>query len=345
MTLKAPSELAFDSRVEEELILRDGVRAQGTFSPELCLDAGEMYRSIATQIKSWERLTELYGDQPIAQRRFAQRVAVKIEIDARGVLDVLRQGLRDRVVQIDLAYFRPGHTLADDSLAECHANVLTFARQLHYSVREPHRSVDIDAAVDSIDRQLDFLAERRQTLIAAAVTGTIDVTTARGLDILPCPIASRQQQRSHAAAISARGLSTCWFGCARVPVVTMPGPVRAGKRAPAGRRQQRCPGVVVKSCFSGATSSLRCCYSDKSGTTLLPKTGLNNNAGTTLLSRPVGADHSMGTQIENLCVGATRALPTTAIPRCPCLPPANDSKAPTLSSVPRRRTKQSGIAL
>ena len=49
-------------------------------------------------------------------------------------------------------------------------------------MRDPHRSVDIDAAVDSIDRQLDLLSERRQALITAAMTGAIDVTTAHGLD-------------------------------------------------------------------------------------------------------------------------------------------------------------------
>lgn len=37
-----------------------------------------------------------------------------------------------------------------------------------------------DAVIDSIDRQLALLAERRQALITAAVTGQIDVTTARG---------------------------------------------------------------------------------------------------------------------------------------------------------------------
>jgi type I restriction enzyme S subunit len=36
------------------------------------------------------------------------------------------------------------------------------------------------AAVDAIDRQLALLAERRQALITAAVTGQIDVATARG---------------------------------------------------------------------------------------------------------------------------------------------------------------------
>jgi type I restriction enzyme, S subunit len=41
-------------------------------------------------------------------------------------------------------------------------------------------NVAIDAAVDVIDRQLALLAERRQALITAAVTGQMDVTTARG---------------------------------------------------------------------------------------------------------------------------------------------------------------------
>lgn len=41
----------------------------------------------------------------------------------------------------------------------------------------------IDAAVDVIDRQLALLAERRQALITAAVTGQMDVTTARGVSL------------------------------------------------------------------------------------------------------------------------------------------------------------------
>lgn len=38
-----------------------------------------------------------------------------------------------------------------------------------------------DSAIDSIERQVALLAERRQALITAAVTGQIDVTTARGI--------------------------------------------------------------------------------------------------------------------------------------------------------------------
>jgi len=150
MTPGAHTEYTFESRVEAELVARGWSRAQGTFNVELGIDTGEMYQFIgATQQKSWDRLIELYaGDQPTAQRQFAQRVAA--EIDARGVLDVLRQGVRDRGVQIDLAYFRPGHTLAADALAEYNANVLTVARQLHYSVRGPQLSVDMAFFVNGL---------------------------------------------------------------------------------------------------------------------------------------------------------------------------------------------------
>ena len=86
--------------------------------------------------EAWNKLIELYGGDPdVAQRQFALRVAA--EIDSRGVLDVLRQGVKDRGVQIDLAYFRPGHTLAEGALDEYNANILTVARQLHFSFRDP----------------------------------------------------------------------------------------------------------------------------------------------------------------------------------------------------------------
>jgi type I restriction enzyme S subunit len=45
------------------------------------------------------------------------------------------------------------------------------------------RNAEADRLVDAIDRQLALLAERRQALITAAVTGQIDVTTARGVEV------------------------------------------------------------------------------------------------------------------------------------------------------------------
>ena len=105
------TERAFEDRVEYELFQRGWEPASGLFSAELGIHTGALWEFIGrTQIKRWNKLIELYGGDPdVAQRQFALRVAS--EIDSRGVLDVLRQGVKDRGVQIDLAYFRPGHTL------------------------------------------------------------------------------------------------------------------------------------------------------------------------------------------------------------------------------------------
>ncbi|MFN2417546.1 MAG: type I restriction endonuclease subunit R, partial [Candidatus Limnocylindria bacterium] len=150
MSPGAHTERAFEDRVEYELFEQGWSPAQGTFNAELGIDTGELYRFLgATQQQRWDKLIELYGgDQGTAQRQFARRLAS--EIDSRGVLDVLRQGVRDRGVQIDLAYFRPGHTLATDALTDYHRNVLTVARQLHYSVRDPLKSIDLALFVNGL---------------------------------------------------------------------------------------------------------------------------------------------------------------------------------------------------
>lgn len=53
--------------------------------------------------------------------------------------------------------------------------------QIVGQIRESNNKVD--NLIDKIDRQLGLLAERRQALITAAVTGQIDVSTARGVII------------------------------------------------------------------------------------------------------------------------------------------------------------------
>jgi type I restriction enzyme, R subunit len=144
-------EVAFEERVEEELILRHGWdRAPGMYDAEIGLATGELAEFIGkTQQPKWDRLKELYGGETTsAQRQFALRVAS--EIDARGVLDVLRKGVKDRGQHFDLAYFRPGHSLAAGALDNFNQNVLTVARQLRYSARDPRKSVDLAFFVNGL---------------------------------------------------------------------------------------------------------------------------------------------------------------------------------------------------
>jgi type I restriction enzyme, R subunit len=142
MSPGAYTERAFEDRVEYELLRRKWDVATGLYSAEMAIQTGALWEFVGkTQIKRWNKLLELHGgDQDTAMRQFALRVAA--EIDSRGVLDVLRQGVKDRGVQIDLAYFRPGHTLAAGALDEYNANVLSVTRQLHFSFRDPSQSVD-----------------------------------------------------------------------------------------------------------------------------------------------------------------------------------------------------------
>ena len=148
MSPGAHTERALEDRILYELTGTGWSLGQGTYDAELGVDTGELYRFIGrTQSTNWEKLIELHGDQDTAQRRFAQKLAS--EVDARGVLDVLRHGVRERGVQIDLAYFRPGHTLAASALDGYHGNVLTVTRQLRFSPRHT-QSVDLGLFVNGL---------------------------------------------------------------------------------------------------------------------------------------------------------------------------------------------------
>ncbi len=125
-------------------------RPEGAFDAELGLHTRELFRFISTtQPKQWKRLVEGEGgDEAEARKRLMRRVAV--EINERGILDVLRQGVKERGIAFTLAYFRPGHTLAADALDGYQANVLTVARQVYFSKRKPQQSVDMALFVNGL---------------------------------------------------------------------------------------------------------------------------------------------------------------------------------------------------
>jgi type I restriction enzyme R subunit len=144
------TEFAFEERVEYELLRRGWIRAPWPYDAGLGLATQELWEFVGkTQVEKFEKLIELHGgDQATAMRAFAIRVAN--EIDARGVLDVLRHGVKDRGVLVDLCYFRPGHTRAADALKDYDSNVLSVARQLHFSVRDSRDSVDLAFFVNGL---------------------------------------------------------------------------------------------------------------------------------------------------------------------------------------------------
>jgi type I restriction enzyme, R subunit len=144
------TEFAFEERVEFELLRRGWIRGPRAYDAELGVATAELWEFVGkTQVDKFEKLIELHGgDQATAMRAFTIRVAN--EVDARGVLDVLRHGVKDRGVLVDLCYFRPGHTLAADALKDYNANVLSVERQLHFSARDAAQSVDLAFFVNGL---------------------------------------------------------------------------------------------------------------------------------------------------------------------------------------------------
>ncbi|MFD7289522.1 type I restriction endonuclease subunit R [Streptomyces sp. NPDC059863] len=148
---RVDTEEAFEAAVEEGLLSHGWRRGlANTYRHELGIDTAELATFLgASQNDAWLRLQAEYGEGERASiQRFAKRVAE--QIDKRGVLDVLRRGVNDRNVKIQLAYFRPAHTLAFGALDEYEANRLTVVRQFHYSAKTPAKSVDLALFVNGI---------------------------------------------------------------------------------------------------------------------------------------------------------------------------------------------------
>ena len=145
------TERMFEEAIETWLLEHGGYlrSAADNFRADLGLDTGELYTFIgATQAKEWESLLGRYGnDADAAQKGFARRLAT--ELDRRGALDVLRHGVVDLGVTIELAYFKPAHGLTQALLDLYAANRLTITRQLPYEP-EGHQTIDIALLVNGI---------------------------------------------------------------------------------------------------------------------------------------------------------------------------------------------------
>ncbi|GAB3275364.1 DEAD/DEAH box helicase family protein [Actinocorallia lasiicapitis] len=139
--MKVDREIVFEAVAEEALVKSGWVVGEPVnYDRELGLDTADLVAFIgATQNERWERLRNAYGGDP--HTPFAKLVAK--EIDARGALDVLRRGVKDKGIRFRLAYFRPAHTLAAGALDEYRENRLAVTRQLHFSSTHPNASVDL----------------------------------------------------------------------------------------------------------------------------------------------------------------------------------------------------------
>lgn len=125
------TEKGFETLIEDSLLTAGYVkRSPKDFALPLLLDLEVLVEFVkATQPQEWAKLEVQYGADTML--KFGQRVST--EIGKRGVLDVLRKGVRDRGVKVNLAYFQPASGKNAEHQALYAQNRFSVVRQLRYS--------------------------------------------------------------------------------------------------------------------------------------------------------------------------------------------------------------------
>jgi type I restriction enzyme, R subunit len=131
-------EIALEAAIEDVLLSPAGGWLKGAphdYDPAVGLDTNQLFAFVAdTQAEQWAKLVKLLGgDEVSAREKFARRVGE--QIDARGTVDVLRRGVKEHGIQIDLAYFKPAHGLTPELMERYAKNRLSVTRQLMYSAK------------------------------------------------------------------------------------------------------------------------------------------------------------------------------------------------------------------
>ena len=134
------TEQNFEDHIEHHLN-QSGYRSlQSTdYDKSLCLVPNETLQFIQdTQPEIYRRLERQYGGE--TPQKLLDRVSKQIA--SRGVLDVLRKGIKDRGCDFKLTYFRPSSGMNPDHQRLYAQNRFSLIRQLHYSQRN-EKSLDM----------------------------------------------------------------------------------------------------------------------------------------------------------------------------------------------------------
>ena len=133
-----------ERRLEDHLEAR--LKEHGYKSPhytevdrQLCLLPDELITFIkSTQQKTYEKLKKVYQED--TDRKLQHRVTN--EIGKRGIVDVLRKGIKDRGCFFSLVYFQPKSGLNPEHSERYKKNLFSLVRQYHFS-RDNEQSIDV----------------------------------------------------------------------------------------------------------------------------------------------------------------------------------------------------------
>jgi len=140
-------EIGFEEYVEEHLIKSGYIKGNpDDYNKEFALDTKLLFDFLEdTQPKKMERLREIYKDQ----YQFKVLSRLNRELNNRGMIDVLRHGIKDYGVYLDLAYFKPVSKLNDEIVRLYEKTRITVTRQEPYSTKD-EKSIDMLICINGL---------------------------------------------------------------------------------------------------------------------------------------------------------------------------------------------------
>lgn len=143
-------EIKLEEAIEAYLCSPEGGFIKGSdknFDARLALDTQTLLSFVkSTQPKAWERYQVIYGSD--CERRFIKRFCEEVEAD--GLIQVLRHGIKDRGVNFMAAYFAPETSINPDLAVRYKSNILHCVRQFHYSPSDTQNTIDIVLLLNGI---------------------------------------------------------------------------------------------------------------------------------------------------------------------------------------------------
>jgi len=141
------SEAAFESVIENHLLAHGYVQVMSRFDRTRATFPDEAIAFIrTTQPKEWAKLEALHGENTTTQ------ILTDLckWMDTYGSLHTLRHGFKCYGRTLRIAYFKAAHALNPELEARYAANRVGITRQLHYSDRDPAKSLDVTLSVNGI---------------------------------------------------------------------------------------------------------------------------------------------------------------------------------------------------
>ncbi|HHU63962.1 MAG TPA: type I restriction endonuclease subunit R [Clostridiales bacterium] len=140
-------EIGLEEYVEDHLLKSGYIKGNpDDYNKEFALDTKLLFEFLEdTQPKKMEKLREIYKDQ----YQFKVISRLNRELNNRGMIDVIRHGIRDYGVYLDLAYFKPASKLNIETLNLYKKNRISVTRQVKYSTKNEN-SIDMLICVNGL---------------------------------------------------------------------------------------------------------------------------------------------------------------------------------------------------